>query len=258
MNTMGGRNSVWKTPTVTANGLKNFACIAMFLQTIGITIVQNGMIHLEQYTQESLTAAMETDSQLFMLAGIGSLLQLLGGLSLPIFTFLLVEGFYHTSDYRKYLLRMVGLAVISEIPYDLAMDVKYWDLSSQNPLFGMVICLLMVYFLDMIKEKTGVMLRLLQVLIVVGAIIWATVLRVQYGFCMVLLVAIFYLFYTRHVLKTVLGGLVSLLYVTGPLAFYGIWCYNEQRKDTVSKYVYYAFYPLHLLGLGLFVKLFMM
>lgn len=257
MNTMGRRNIVWKMPTVTANGLKNFAGIAMFLQTIGITIVQNGMIHLEQYTQESLAAAMETDSHLFWLAGIGSMLQLLGGLALPIFAFLLVEGFYNTSNYKKYLLRIVGLAIISEIPYDLAVNRNIWSLSNQNPLFGMTICLLMVYFLNMIKKKTGMAIWLLRVLLVMGAIVWVTLFRVQYGFCMVLLVAIFYLFYTRHVLKTILGGIVSLLYVTGPLAFYGIWCYNEQRKDTISKYVYYVFYPLHLLGLGLIVKLFM-
>ena len=40
------------------------------------------------------------------------------------------------------------------------------------------------------------------------------------------------------------------MYVTGPIAFYGIWCYTGERKDRINKYVYYAFYPLHLLVLG--------
>lgn len=254
---MGRRNVVWKTPTVTANGLKNFACIIMLLQTIGITVVQNGLIHLEQYTQESLSAAMEADSNLVMLAGIGSVLQLLGGIALPIFAFMLVEGFKNTSDYKKYLLSIAVFAVISEIPYDLAVSMKLWDLSSQNALFTMAVCLLMLYFLDMIKEKEGFVVHLLQILIVACAVLWVTILRAQYGLCLVLLTAVFYLFYTRNVLKTVLGVIVSLLYVTGPLAFYGIWCYNEQRRDKVSKYVYYAFYPMHLFILGLIVKIFM-
>lgn len=43
---------------------------------------------------------------------------------------------------------------------------------------------------------------------------------------------------------------ISLLYVTGPLAFYGIWCYNGERKNRIPKYAYYLFYPLHLLVLG--------
>ena len=49
---------------------------------------------------------------------------------------------------------------------------------------------------------------------------------------------------------TVLGCIISLMYVTGPIAFYGIWCYTGERKDRINKYVYYAFYPLHLLVLG--------
>ena len=44
------------------------------------------------------------------------------------------------------------------------------------------------------------------------------------------------------------------MYVTGPIAFYGIWCYNGVRKDRINKYVYYAFYPLHLLVLGVIAK----
>ena len=78
--------------------------------------------------------------------------------------------------------------------------------------------------------------------------------RAEYGLCMVLLVTVFYVFDTRNVLKTVLGCIISLMYVTGPIAFYGIWCYNGVRKDRINKYVYYAFYPLHLLVLGVIAK----
>ena len=51
-----------------------------------------------------------------------------------------------------------------------------------------------------------------------------------------------------------MGCIISLMYVTGPIAFYGIWCYNGVRKDRINKYVYYAFYPLHLLVLGVIAK----
>lgn len=252
----GRRGVVWKTPTVTADGLKMFACVVMLIQSIGIAVVENGIIKLDQYTQESLSAAMETDSNLMFQAGVGSVMQLIGGMAMPIFAFLLVEGFLKTSDYRKYLLSMLAFAVISEIPYDLAMNGQVLYRSSQNALFSMTICLLMLYFLRMVKAKKGVLSVLMQILIVLCAVLWCSLFRTQYGLCMVLLTAIFYLFYTRNVLKTILGILVSLLYVTGPLSFYGIWCYNEERKDKLPKYAYYAFYPLHLLVLWGIVKVF--
>lgn len=253
---MGRRGVVWKTPTVTADGLKMFACVVMLIQNIGIAVVENGMIRLDQYTQESLSKAMETDSDLMFQAGVGSVMQLIGGLALPIFAFLLVEGFLKTSDYRKYLLSMMTFAVISEVPYDLALNGKVLYRSSQNALFTMTICLLMLYFLKMVKEKKGSLSVMMQILIVLCAVLWCSLFRTQYGLCMVLLVAIFYLFYTRNVLKTVLGAIVSMLYVTGPLSFYGIWCYNEERKDKLPKYAYYLFYPAHLLVLWVVVKLF--
>lgn len=251
MGERGRRVVVWKTPDISADGLKNFACIMMLIQTAGIAVVQNGMIHLEQYTQEQLSIAMAEDAQLMMLAGIGSVMQLLGGLSVPIFAFLLVEGFLNTSSYRKYLLSVFLLALLSEIPYDLAVYGQMWDLSGQNALFSMGISLLMLYFLRMTEERRGLGGILARGLIVLCAVAWATIFRAGYGLCVVLLAAIFYLCYGRNVLKTILGVIVSLLYVTGPLAFYGIWCYDGSRTNRIPKYAYYVFYPLHLLALGI-------
>lgn len=253
MNTgMGRKGVVWKTPEITADGLKLFACAAMLLGSIGLVVVENGLIGIGQYTQETLSKAMETDTKLMTMAGIGSVLQLIGGLAVPVFAFLLVEGFLQTSDYKRYLLRMAAFALLSEIPYDLAAGQKAFDFSSQNALVTMTVCLLMLGLLRLLREHAGSGLAaFLQGIVVLGAVAWVTFLRAEYGLCMVLLAAVFYLFYTKNVLKTVLGAVISLLYVTGPLSFYGIWCYNGKRTDRLPKYAYYLFYPLHLLVLGL-------
>ena len=58
--TTGRRGIVWKTPDITADGLKMFACITMLIQTVGIAIIEKGLIHLDQYTQESLNQAMDS------------------------------------------------------------------------------------------------------------------------------------------------------------------------------------------------------
>lgn len=251
MNAMNGRRTpAWRMPSVSANGLKNFACVVMLLQTIGTAVIQNGMIHLEQYTQEQLSEALAADSGLMFQAGVASTLQLIGCLAIPIFVFLLVEGFLYTSDYRKYLLAVLITAVISEIPYDLAISLKFWDTTSQNAMMSMLVSLLMLYFLKMAKSKAGVSRAALQILIVLAAVLWVTILRAEYGLCVVLLAAVFYIFHERSGWKMLLGILISLMYVTCPLAFYGIWCYNGKREDKIPKYAYYVFYPLHLLILG--------
>ena len=44
------------------------------------------------------------------------------------------------------------------------------------------------------------------------------------------------------------------MYVTGPLAFYGLWCYNGERKNRINKYIYYAVYPVSLLVMFILAK----
>lgn len=256
MNTMNNavmkrKNVVWKTPSVTADGLKMFACVTMLIQSIGIIVVEKRLIRLDEYTQAGLSQALAEDSHLMTLAGIGSVMQLIGGLAVPVFAFLLVEGFRHTKDFRKYFLRILIFAVLSEIPYDYAYSQSFLDWSGQNALVTMAVSLLMLYFLEMIKEKKSVLCHVARLLIVTCAVVWVTILKAEYGFSIVLLTAVFYLLYAKNGWKTFLGALISLLYVTGPLAFYGIWCYNEKRGDRLPKYIYYVFYPAHLLALGI-------
>ncbi len=96
----------------------------MFLQMVGIVVFERGLLHTDQYTQEQFSQALAGNERLMMLAGIGSLLQLLGGLAVPIFAFLLVEGFLNTSSYKKYLLSLTVFALVSEVPYDLVFHLK--------------------------------------------------------------------------------------------------------------------------------------
>ncbi len=246
-------NVVWKLPSISTFGLKLFACVTMLICNIGASVVQDGIIHLDRYTQAELAQAMEADSHLMMMAGIGSAMQVIGGLAVPIFAFLLVEGFRHTSDYKKYLLRLLVLAFVSEVPYDLAMQQSFMDFSMQNAAFGVAVSLMMLYVLDLFREGKGAVAVLARICTVIGALVWVTLLRVQFGPSTVLLAAIFYLFYAHNVLKTLLGILVSLVHITGPLSFYAIWLYGEEQKHAEWNRWFYVFYPLHLLILGIIV-----
>jgi hypothetical protein len=243
---MKHQTSARKPLHVSEDALKIVAAILLCLQTFSVCIIEYGMIHIDTYTEETLSAALSENAQLTSLVGWGSGLQLIGCISLPLFALFLVEGFHKTSDLRRYVLSMVLLAVVSEIPYDLAINRTIGDMSSQNPMIGMCICLIMMYFMQALKEKGGVT-SFLQIPVAAIAIIMSILLGVQYGLILVFLVIVLYVFRDRKVMKIVLGVFASLTYVTMPFGFWGVAFYGGERKNILPKYVYYILYPAQYL-----------
>lgn len=76
----------------------------------------------------------------------------IGRIAFPIFAFMIVEGYHHTRSFKKYLLRMLIFAVISEIPFNLMMGgvINPFD---QNVMWTFLISLLGIKLFDLIKGK---------------------------------------------------------------------------------------------------------
>ena len=58
----------------------------------------------------------------------------LGRLAFPIYAFMIVEGYFHTKSLKKYVCRLLLFAVISEIPFNLAMGSSIFYPIHQNVL----------------------------------------------------------------------------------------------------------------------------
>ncbi|OEG12528.1 hypothetical protein BCR25_07855 [Enterococcus termitis] len=205
------------------------------------------------YFRTSITIAVpyQTDTNR-LFEGIENLFPffiMIGRLAFPIFCFLLVEGFVHTSNIKRYSIRLFLFALLSEIPYDLAFSKRFVDIHSQNVFFTLWIGLLVIAGL---KKYWHSSLRSLPLsLMIIGSGVFvAEWLQTDYGgWIGVLLIVNFYLFRNRKLLKCLFGGLILLQNsVFGLLAFLFIYLYNGQRGRQL-KYFFYWFYPVHLLVL---------
>lgn len=244
-------------PRVTAQGLKIFSAVILLLVNGGEILLEKGMIRLDSYTQAQLLAAMDTEACLTGLVGAASLLGLLRGLAVPIFAFLLAEGFLHTGSYGKYLGRVAVTALISELAFDFAMTGKLLEFSRQNPMLGLTVALIMLYILRLPEHMAAVERVILRILTVLCAAFWVMLLRVDCGLETVLLAAVFYCFHQHNAVKIILGVLISLLDPLGPMAFCGIGLYNGERRIGRSQYGYYVIYPLQLLVMGVVARCFL-
>lgn len=188
-------------------------------------------------------------------------LRLIGRIAFPIFAFLLVEGFLHTKHLKKYCLRLTLFAFLSEIPFDLAFyhTMFYWD--SQNVFFTLLIGLITIWGVAYAETALHAMpqIRLLsQAAVMIFGMALACYLKTDYAEIGVLSIVLIYLFHKLRTMASICACaalcLLSSLEASSFAAVLLIKSYNGTRGLSL-KYVFYLFYPLHLLLLHLFSTL---
>ena len=240
-----------RLPQLSADGLKLIAAVLLLSAYAGRILIEHGLIHLENYTQDELLTAMDTVPGLTGRVGWASILRLLAGPAVPIFAFLTVEGFLHTGRFGRYLLRVALLAVVSEIPYDWAITGRAFDFSAQNPVWGVAICLAMLYCMSRLDKMPAVERVIGSLLIFLCAAFWSVAARAEYGLQMAALCGIFYCLREREVAKMLLALLVSLASPLGPMGLIAVFLYGGQQKRKRLQYVWYALFPAAVTALGL-------
>lgn len=191
------------------------------------------------------------------------ILRVIGRIAFPIFAFIIVEGFFHTRDIKKYLIRLGIFALVSEIPFDLAFHMKLFDFEYQNIFFTLFFGLLVIYLYETFKVKNP----MLGTICMIGIAVLNEVIRADYGIFGVLLIFIFYRYrgYKSIIFIWILmiNVAMSLLYsysineitplttiqIYEVLSLIFIFNYNG-KKGLKLKYLFYIFYPAHLLILS--------
>lgn len=253
--TLRDRMAWWTPPQISVNALKVIGCVLTALYFFSASVVQNGILHVTEYTSEQLSQLLAGDGRAMLWAGIGSVMSVVGIMGVPIFAYLLVQGVEHTSSLRRYTLTVLAFALISEVPYDLAMSGQAIDWSGQNSLWTVLIALVMLWLMKTFQGR-GMAPLVLSFLFAAAGCFWAILIRSRFGGGFVLITAVLYLLRGRKGLSYGLGALISLIYAAAPLGFVPVaMCSGERRNmGRWGKYGFYAFYPVMLAVLALGVS----
>ena len=199
------------------------------------------------------------------------ILRVIGRLAFPIFAFFVAEGAALTHSYGKYLLRMVGFAVLTELPFNLAFQGRWFDASYQNVLWTFTIALCAIRLVKLVEGKKKAVYWICTGLAAMMGCVLATALETDYGGWGVVMVLAFYVCRDRKhtwALRTAIviginclafGGWQALVQGAVTVQSFAVMVlpllafYNGQpgRKSKAIQYGCYAFYPVHLLILGL-------
>lgn len=179
-------------------------------------------------------------------------LRVIGRLAMPIYAYMIAEGCFYTHDRRAYFLRLAGLAAVCQVVYTLVDRSLYqcilvtfsasvalicaveWAQKKRTPgaVLTTAVLFLGVYF---VCEKLSLLLP--------G-------FHVDYGIWGVLLPVIVY-FGGRDVVAFALGTLLLCLSLGGlqwwaMLTVPLVALYNGQRGKYRLGWVFYLYYPIHL------------
>lgn len=180
-------------------------------------------------------------------------MRMIGRLAFPIYCFLLVEGAVHTSDIRKYEIRLLLFALASELPFDLAFYTRV-DFRHQNVFFTLFLGLVVVEQYQKRRQKLS------SFLIFIAAMVLSEVMHTDYSAAGIVFIVLFYLLYQYKTGKqAVFAAANFLMYGTSVQAYAGLAAlpmllYNGKRGPSM-KYFFYVFYPLHLLILWLICRI---
>lgn len=244
-----------KPSGLSGSGLWGWGIFMTALGVGGFAILQNGFLGVSASDNAQLLEKLQEPNMMAM-AAVALVLQAICTCAVPVFAFLLVEGFTHTGDFPRYLLRLLGVAVISEIPYNLAMGGSWLVTGSRNPAFGLAMGLILLYFYRHYEGREAGKI-LIRVLVTLAALVWSAMLRIDEGLPLVVLTAVLWALRKKPTLRLLFGcvaafacTIFSPFYVMAPFAFLLIHFYNGERGSE-NRVTRYAAYPALLLVLAL-------
>lgn len=225
-----------------SNRLKMIAIVSMLIDHGAVVLIENRILGGPfDYI------AAQTSETIAFWWNVNTVLRLIGRLAFPIFSFQIVEGFIHTSDVKKYAKRLLLFALISEIPFDLAIFNTWFYAQYQNVFITLLIGLAAIAAVHKFEAEQSLWKQAAAMALCCGG---AQLLKADYGAFGVFFILLLYYCRRDARMQTILGSLALLWEVTAPLAFIPIRMYNGEKGNKKWQWLFYVCYPAHLLILA--------
>ena len=228
---------MWGIRGISGSKLKIIAMISMFIDHIAYILIApavrvNGL-----------------DSSIYTLYRA---MRGVGRIAFPIYCFLLTEGFYRTHDRKKYAFRLLLFALISEMPYDLTFYHSIPYFGHSNVFFTLLLGFIMMSLMEEGKRHVRDFRIVIMIYLAAFAAcgICAEWIHCEYGIKGIIAIALLYLFRMSKEEQMIVGCVAFCWEPAALFAFPLIALYNGERGSNL-KYIFYAFYPVHILFLYL-------
>lgn len=184
----------------------------------------------------------------------------LGRIVAPIFFFMLVEGFVHTSNRIKYMKRLFIWGVVmfggSRI---LELILPYEQYIPNNIFLSLASCFALLYIVDLIEKVEDSKAK--TKLTIYAVIISFLALFTEASYLGIGMALIFYFFRERKLALSISYIILSSIFLGGGFSYENLFLINYQWMMVFSlpfilmyngergrslKYFFYGFYPLHI------------
>lgn len=254
------------------------------MNTEDTPMTQNARFGISSFTLHVLAMALMLCDHIWAtLLPAEEWLTCIGRIAYPIFAFMIAEGYRHTHDLRRYMLRILLWACLTEIPFNIMYGGSVFYPYHQNVLWTFLESLLVIFLIEKCRKRfKKVTAAILSAGIILLGFILGFATMVDYYGVGILMVLTFYFFRGRtwksrlaqliclYILNIkLLGGYCYIISIFGHeiefaqqgfalIALIPIWLYNGRQgfHNKLFQWACYAFYPVHMIILVILLNYF--
>lgn len=196
-------------------------------------------------------------------------LRSIGRIAMPLFVFLLIEGYFHTKSIKKYICRIFFCAVITQVViyFFEKIDMLYFSsilpkINNFNILFSFSLILCGIRFIDKKILGKDILDIIIRAFFIAVILVLYTIFKIDYGIYGFLIAFMFYLIkkyscdenvFSLWIIEAMIIAIFSVLAIKEVFGIFAacsiifIAIYNEKRgkKGKVLSTLFYVYFPFH-------------